>query len=108
MTVLGHVQRGGSPSMFDRVLASRMGAAAVDFLHSRLHQNALVVGKQEFGLDLAKAARDEIDAPHHHMLTAFFECDGLSRRNKYAAQWLHRHRPGLWINADIVHFGADH
>jgi 6-phosphofructokinase 1 len=34
VTVLGHVQRGGSPSMFDRVLASRMGAAAVDFLHA--------------------------------------------------------------------------
>jgi 6-phosphofructokinase 1 len=33
VTVLGHVQRGGSPSMFDRLLASRMGAAAVDFLH---------------------------------------------------------------------------
>jgi 6-phosphofructokinase 1 len=32
-TVLGHVQRGGSPSMFDRVLATRMGAAAVDYLH---------------------------------------------------------------------------
>jgi 6-phosphofructokinase 1 len=28
-TVLGHVQRGGSPSAFDRVLASRMGVAAV-------------------------------------------------------------------------------
>jgi 6-phosphofructokinase 1 len=33
VTVLGHVQRGGSPSMFDRVLATRMGAAAVDYLH---------------------------------------------------------------------------
>jgi 6-phosphofructokinase 1 len=31
--VLGHVQRGGSPTMFDRVLATRLGAAAVDFLH---------------------------------------------------------------------------
>jgi ATP-dependent phosphofructokinase / diphosphate-dependent phosphofructokinase len=31
--VLGHVQRGGSPSMFDRVLATRMGATAVDHLH---------------------------------------------------------------------------
>lgn len=29
---LGHVQRGGSPSAFDRVLASRLGAAAVDAL----------------------------------------------------------------------------
>ncbi|MBI5287985.1 MAG: ATP-dependent 6-phosphofructokinase [Chloroflexi bacterium] len=34
VTVLGHVQRGGSPSMFDRVLATRMGAAAVDQVHS--------------------------------------------------------------------------
>lgn len=32
-TVLGHVQRGGSPSMFDRVLATQMGATAVDWLH---------------------------------------------------------------------------
>ncbi len=30
--VLGHVQRGGSPSARDRVLASRLGAAAVDAL----------------------------------------------------------------------------
>ncbi len=30
--VLGHIQRGGSPSAFDRTLASRMGAAAVDAL----------------------------------------------------------------------------
>ncbi len=29
---LGHIQRGGSPSAFDRVLASRLGAAAVDML----------------------------------------------------------------------------
>lgn len=29
VTVLGHVQRGGAPTVFDRVLASRMGAAAV-------------------------------------------------------------------------------
>ena len=29
-TVLGHVQRGGSPTAFDRVLASRLGVAAID------------------------------------------------------------------------------
>ena len=28
--VLGHIQRGGSPTSFDRVLASRLGSAAVD------------------------------------------------------------------------------
>lgn len=32
--VLGHMQRGGSPTAFDRVLASRMGVYAVDLLLS--------------------------------------------------------------------------
>jgi 6-phosphofructokinase 1 len=32
VTVLGHLQRGGSPSCFDRVLASRLGVKAVEFL----------------------------------------------------------------------------
>jgi len=32
VTVLGHLQRGGSPTAFDRVLASRMGVAAVEGL----------------------------------------------------------------------------
>ena len=33
VTVLGHVQRGGTPTAFDRVLASRFGVAAVDAVH---------------------------------------------------------------------------
>lgn len=37
-TILGHIQRGGSPSYFDRVQASRMGYAAV---------NALIEGKTQ-------------------------------------------------------------
>lgn len=32
VTILGHIQRGGSPTAFDRILASRMGAAAIDAL----------------------------------------------------------------------------
>jgi 6-phosphofructokinase 1 len=32
VTVLGHIQRGGSPTAYDRVTASHMGAAAVDAL----------------------------------------------------------------------------
>jgi len=32
VSVLGHMQRGGSPSCFDRVLASRLGVAAVEAL----------------------------------------------------------------------------
>lgn len=34
VTVLGHIQRGGTPSAFDRILATRFGAAAVDVLAS--------------------------------------------------------------------------
>jgi 6-phosphofructokinase 1 len=32
VTVLGHIKRGGSPSAVDRLLGSRMGAAAIDWL----------------------------------------------------------------------------
>lgn len=32
VTILGHIQRGGSPTATDRILASRMGAAAIDAL----------------------------------------------------------------------------
>jgi 6-phosphofructokinase 1 len=32
LTVLGHVQRGGSPTAYDRILATRLGAAAVQAL----------------------------------------------------------------------------
>jgi len=32
VSVLGHMQRGGSPSCFDRVLASRLGVRAVELL----------------------------------------------------------------------------
>lgn len=32
MTILGHVQRGGSPSAFDRLLATRLGVAATEHL----------------------------------------------------------------------------
>lgn len=39
VTILGHVQRGGNPSCFDRVLASRLGLATVE---------ALIDGKTDF------------------------------------------------------------
>jgi 6-phosphofructokinase 1 len=32
-TILGHVQRGGTPTAFDRVLATRLGLAAIDAAH---------------------------------------------------------------------------
>lgn len=33
VTILGHVQRGGTPNAFDRVLATRYGVAAIDAVH---------------------------------------------------------------------------
>ncbi|MEM2104675.1 MAG: 6-phosphofructokinase [Candidatus Bathyarchaeia archaeon] len=33
VVVLGHLQRGGSPTAFDRVLATRFGIAAIDHVH---------------------------------------------------------------------------
>ena len=33
VTILGHIQRGGKPSAFDRMLATRFGVTAVEFLH---------------------------------------------------------------------------
>ena len=42
VSVLGHMQRGGSPSCFDRVLASRMGVKAVESLLE--NQSRLMVG----------------------------------------------------------------
>lgn len=58
LTVLGHVQRGGSPSAFDRVLASRMGTAALKALAEgesgvmtglRGHQMELIPLKEAVG-----------------------------------------------------------
>ncbi|EIJ79239.1 6-phosphofructokinase [Bacillus methanolicus PB1] len=47
VTVLGHVQRGGSPSAFDRVLASRLGAHAVELLIEGKGGRAVGIRKNE-------------------------------------------------------------
>lgn len=44
VSILGHIQRGGSPSPFDRVLASRLGVSAVQ---------ALMAGKRDIMLGFA-------------------------------------------------------
>jgi 6-phosphofructokinase 1 len=47
VTVLGHIQRGGTPTAFDRVLATRFGVAAIDAVHDGAfdHMMALQAGK---------------------------------------------------------------
>jgi len=37
VAILGHIQRGGTPSAYDRILASRLGSGAVEALSSGLH-----------------------------------------------------------------------
>jgi len=41
ISILGHIQRGGSPSCMDRVLASRVGVAAVEALRDG-HRNEMI------------------------------------------------------------------
>jgi 6-phosphofructokinase 1 len=57
-TILGHVQRGGAPGAFDRILATRLGAGAVDCI--RRNQFGVLVGlmKDEIvASDLAKVVK---------------------------------------------------
>ncbi|WP_439152428.1 6-phosphofructokinase [Winogradskyella sp.] len=49
VSVLGHMQRGGSPSCFDRVLASRMGVKAVE---------SLITGKSNYMVGLKNDIMD--------------------------------------------------
>lgn len=56
--VLGHVQRGGTPSGQDRILATRLGAAAVDLLLNGIYGKAVGVVQDEINvIDLADAKK---------------------------------------------------
>lgn len=46
VTILGHVQRGGTPTAVDRILASCMGKAALDCIMEEKH-NVMVGGEEE-------------------------------------------------------------
>jgi 6-phosphofructokinase 1 len=71
VSILGHMQRGGSPTCFDRVLASRLGVAAVEALlsgrsgemvglvNNKIELTPLskvVTGKKELPMDLMRVA----------------------------------------------------
>lgn len=65
VSVLGHMQRGGSPSCFDRVLASRMGVKAVESIMEG--KSNLMVGIEDnkmilTNLELAIKGKSKIDA----------------------------------------------
>jgi 6-phosphofructokinase 1 len=56
VTKLGHVQRGGAPTAFDRILATRLGAAAIDRLIEG--ERGFLVGMQ--GAQITATPLDQI------------------------------------------------
>lgn len=62
VTILGHLQRGGSPTAFDRIMASRMGMAAVQALLEE--QRSIMIGIKNDEIvyvPLSKAIREKKD-----------------------------------------------
>jgi 6-phosphofructokinase 1 len=80
--VLGHIQRGGSPSTFDRILATRTGVAAVDLVkEGRFGLMPALQGGQLVPVDLSKAAPPDektkvmthiVDAELYELAKVFF------------------------------------
>ncbi len=65
VSVLGHMQRGGAPSCFDRVLASRMGVKAVELLIDGETNKMVGVQNNEIvAVDLENAVKE------HHKISA--------------------------------------
>lgn len=60
LTILGHLQRGGSPTAQDRILASRMGAEAVELL-LRGQRNKMIAseGDKIIGVDIVWALQQK-------------------------------------------------
>jgi 6-phosphofructokinase 1 len=60
VVVLGHMQRGGSPSAQDRILASRMGAAAIEaLLEEQRNLMVGIVNDEIVYVPFTKAIRDD-------------------------------------------------
>ncbi|GAE89719.1 6-phosphofructokinase [Acetivibrio straminisolvens] len=55
-TILGHIQRGGSPTVYDRVMASQMGAKAIEVLRENKRNRIIVFKDNQLGdMDLDEA-----------------------------------------------------
>jgi len=70
VTILGHVQRGGSPSAWDRLMAARFGVAAVERLHDG--RRGVMVGLQatkivETPLAAVSSRKREPDLEYYRM-----------------------------------------
>jgi len=75
VTVLGHVQRGGSPTARDRILATRFGLKAADLVHEeRFGRMASLQGNEIEDMPLADAVAELKTVPPHwyDVARAFF------------------------------------
>jgi 6-phosphofructokinase 1 len=75
VTVLGHVQRGGSPTPHDRVLATRYGLKAADLVHERrFGRMAALRGDSivDVSLDEATAELKTVPEEWYEVARAFF------------------------------------
>src|ERR671910_642776 len=75
VTVLGHVQRGGSPTPRDRILATRYGLKAADLVHEgRFGRMAALHGDEIVDVSLEEATRQLKKVPPHwyDVAKAFF------------------------------------
>ncbi len=75
VTVLGHVQRGGTPTAFDRVLATRYGIAAFDLLNQGVYGKMVALkGNKIVAVDLheAVARLKTVDMELYDIAKVFF------------------------------------
>lgn len=76
ITILGHVQRGGSPSAFDRLLATRLGVNAVEHLLAGV--SGVMVGLD--GREISTVPLNEVVAKQRRITESYFEmAEFLSR-----------------------------
>lgn len=60
VTILGHIQRGGTPTAMDRIIASRIGVAAVDALLDEQRSVMIgIVNDEIVHVPFNKAIKDE-------------------------------------------------
>ncbi len=75
VTVLGHIQRGGSPTAFDRILATRLGVRAVEFcMRGMFGQMVALQGTKlvPVPLELATAGPKSVDLEQFAEAEVFF------------------------------------
>ena len=75
VTVLGHLQRGGSPSAFDRVLATRFGIAAIDLVkEGQFGKMVALRGNRIIAVNLSEATKEikKVDPKLYEIAQVFF------------------------------------